>query len=252
MHAGMVRMKQLDGYDEADITAARHGAAHMGFFTSETGEGYAGDGADEDGNIIHDADPGTFHELPPGMGLQQYDPKYPHDQYPHFTKKNIQGMSAGLDVSYPTLSNDLEGVNYSSIRAGVLEDRELFKTLQGWLIRSLITPVYQEWLSYALLRDEIMIGNRPLSRPREDYTKAHYQGRRWAWVDPQKDMNASELSVKLKTRSRSQIIRDQGDDPDTVWREIERENELLGEYTGDTSDKEKPDSETAKPETEDT
>lgn len=248
MHAAMVRMKQLDGYDEAAITAARHGAAHMGFFTSETGEGYQGDDADSDGNIIQDADPGTFHQLPAGMDLRQYDPKYPHDQYPHFTKKNIQGMASGMDISYPTLSSDLEGVNYSSIRAGVLEDRELFKTLQGWLIRSLVVPVYEEWLGYAVARGDILVGTRPLSRPIEDYRKAHYQGRRWAWVDPQKDMNASELSVKLKTRSRSQIIRDQGDDPETVWREIERENELLGEYTGDSNVQEKPE----QPQAEDT
>ena len=241
MHAAMVRMKQLDGYDEAAITAARHGAAHMGFFTSETGEGYQGDGQDAEGNIIHDADPGTFHQLPAGMDLRQYDPKYPHDQYPHFTKVNIQGMSAGMDISYPTLSNDLEGVNYSSIRAGVLEDRELFKTMQGWLIRSLIVPVFEEWIEYAVLRGEILVGSRPLTRPVEDYRKANYQGRRWSWVDPQKDMNANELSVKLKTRSRSQIIRDQGDDPETTWREIERENEILGEYTGDDgNDQEKP------------
>lgn len=251
MHASMVRMKQLDGYDEAAITAARHGAAHMGFFTSETGEGYSGDGTDSEGNTIHDAEPGTFHELPPGVDLRQYDPKYPHDQYPHFTKKNIQGMSAGMDISYPTLSNDLEGVNYSSIRAGVLEDRELFKTMQGWLIRALIKPVYEEWLEYAVLRKEIVIGGRPLSRDMSEYTKAHYQGRRWSWVDPQKDMSSNELSVMLKTRSRAQIIRDQGDDPDTVWREIERENELLGEYTGDSNVQEKPDQPAAKPGSED-
>jgi len=43
---------------------------------------------------------------------------------------------------------DLEGVNYSSIRAGVLEDREIFKGLQDWFIRSLVMPVFDEWVDF--------------------------------------------------------------------------------------------------------
>lgn len=56
---------------------------------------------------------------------------------------------------------------------------------------------------------------------------AHYQGRRWAWVDPQKDGNANKLAIDNRLKSRSQIMRESGDDPESVWREIQREEQIM-------------------------
>jgi len=58
---------------------------------------------------------------------------------------------------------------------------------------------------------------------------AHYQGRRWAWVDPQKDGNANKLAIDNRLKSRSQIMRESGDDPESVWREIQHEEEIMRE-----------------------
>jgi len=40
-------------------------------------------------------------------------------------------------------------------------------------------------------------------------------------------MKANETAIQLGLRSRSSIIREMGDDPDQVWREIEREQDTL-------------------------
>jgi capsid protein len=87
--------------------------------------------------------------------------------------------------------------------------------------------VREQWLSHSLLLGSIKIGAKPLGRPAEQYTPAHYQGRRWAWVDPQKDGAANQQGIDNRTKSRSSIIREQGEDPETVWREIAQEDEMM-------------------------
>ncbi len=233
--ASLFSMKMLDGYDEAAITAARIGASKMGFYKNPDGQTLPGDDKDSDGNLIAEVEPGMFEQLPAGYDFQAFDPNYPHEQYPHFHKACERRISSGADISYNSLSNDLEGVNYSSIRAGVLEDRELFKQRQNWLIRTLIKPVYEEWISNAVLREQIKIGKAPLRRPVNEYFPAKYQARRWSWVDPQKDMNANQSAIELGITSRSAVIRDRGDDPETVWREIQKEKEIMAKLGIDTT-----------------
>ena len=47
------------------------------------------------------------------------------------------------------------------------------------------------------------------------------------WVDPVKDVNSATISVQNGFRSRSDVIREQGRDPDEVWEEIQKENDTL-------------------------
>lgn len=233
MHASLERSKHLEKYEEAAIVKARSTAATMGLLKSPSGDApYQGDdgfieGGNDGGDITLDQyDAGTIKDI----GDREFinvDSDYPHQMYASFVKAHLQGIASGLGISYHALANDLEGVNYSSIRAGVLEDREVFKGLQNWFIRCFIRPVFEEWLLYSLAKQVITIGTRPLSRPVEQYLIAHYQGRRWAWVDPQKDGNANKLAIDNRLKSRSQIMRESGDDPESVWREIQHEEEIM-------------------------
>lgn len=233
MHSGLERTKHLEKYEEAAIVKARSTAATMAVLRSPPGDpAYAGDVEGEgayDGATLDQYEAGTIKDIG-DREIVNLDSDYPHEMYAAFVKTQLQGIASGLGISYHSLSNDLEGVNYSSIRAGVLEDREVFKGLQNWFIRTLIRPVYEEWVALAWGREAIKIGGKvPLStnRPLTDYQRAHYQPRRWAWVDPQKDGAANQLAIDYRLKSHSQIMREQGDDPETVWREIQRDQEMM-------------------------
>lgn len=227
MHASLERSKHLEKYDEAAIVKARSTAATMAVLRSPTGEEhYEGDEEYGEGVTLDQYEAGTIKDIG-DRELVNVDSDYPHQMYASFVKTQLQGIASGLGISYHALANDLEGVNYSSIRAGVLEDREVFKGLQNWFIRCFIRPVFEEWLVSALALRAIKIGTRPLVRPPEEYMAAHYQGRRWAWVDPQKDGNANKLAIDNRLKSRSQIMRESGDDPESVWREIQREEQIM-------------------------
>jgi len=235
MASALVRMKNLHGYEEAAVIAARIGASKMGFFTAAEGEGAPplADGEDLNGEFIQDAEPGAFEVLPEGYDFKQFNPDYPHQQFGDFIKATLRGIASGLGVAYNGLSNDLEGVNYSSIRAGVLEEREQWKSLQNWLIDSFMRPVFEGWLDAQLALGTLKVPSqqgimKPLPAQRFDkFRQVSFQPRRWQWVDPQKDMNANARGIELMLKSRSEIIRDMGRDPDEVWAEIARENDAL-------------------------
>lgn len=238
MHASLERSKHLEKYEEAAITKARSTASTMAFLKSPDGDAYEGDEDWDDGVTVDEYEAGTIKDIG-NRDVINVDSSYPHQMYGQFVKAHLQGIASGLGISYHSLSNDLEGVNYSSIRAGVLEDREVFKGLQNWFIRSLVQPVYEEWITLQVMAGRIRIGTNPLSKPPEEYIPAHYQGRRWAWVDPVKDGAANQMAIENLTKSRSSIIRDQGDDPENVFREIRAEQDLiasLGIAPGDVDD----------------
>jgi lambda family phage portal protein len=231
MHASLERTKHLEKYEEAAIIKARSTASTMAVLSSNPGDEFTGDEQDPNnpGQTLQEYEPGTIQDIG-NRTIHNIDSDYPHEMYASFVKTQLQSIASGLGISYASLSSDLEGVNYSSIRTGVLEDREIFKGLQNWFIRSLIVKVYEEWVTHAVARGVVRInGTGKLSRPIDDYLRAHYQGRRWAWVDPQKDAASQQMAIAADLKSRSAIIRELGEDPETVWREIQREREFMAQ-----------------------
>jgi len=223
------RLRTLEAYEQAALIAARVGAAKMGFFTVDGAE-YTGE-TDDAGNTIMDAEPGSFEQLPPGMKFQAWDPQYPHEQFGHFITAHLRGVACGLGVSHHSLTGDMTGVNYTSSRTALIDERDNWKRLQGWLIGQLVRPVFEQWVSAAISVGTLNWRGSPLRRLYSEYHPASYQGRRWQWVDPAKEMNAAETAVALGVRSRGDIIREQGRDPETVWGEILREQEIVRQLT---------------------
>lgn len=224
MHTAMLRLQMLAGYEEAAIVAARTGAAKMGFFVSPDGSASALSEKDEQGNFIADAEAGAFGVLPQGYDFKPWSPEYPTQNYDAFVKSCLRGLASGLNVAYNTLANDLEGVNFSSIRSGTLEERDHWMVLQGWLIRAFLRPVFLEWLGSALLSGSVVSANG-LALPASKIGKfrAHaWQGRRWQWVDPVKDVEAAVLAIENGLASPYTIAAQQGLDVDDVLDDIAR------------------------------
>jgi lambda family phage portal protein len=219
MATGLFRMRNLNGFEDAAIVNARIGAAKMGFIEYETG--YGPDLADGE-EIEIEAEAGTFHELPAGAKLSKFDPQYPSNEFAAQVKVMLRGIAAGFGVPYNELANDLEGVNFSSIRQGTLDSREHWKELQEWLVESLHEPVFEEWLPRALLAGLIKFSTgRPLPAGKIDkYAQVQWQPRRWDWIDPRADVEAAIASKNSLLRSPGSIIRDSGKDPQTIYREI--------------------------------
>jgi lambda family phage portal protein len=219
MHTVIAGLKMLDGYEEAAIVAARVGASKMGFFTTPDGDSSPlGADQDDEGNFITDADPGSFQTLPKGVTFQDWNPDYPHANYQAFMKTRLRSIASGLGVTYHGLANDLEGVNFSSIRSGTLEERDAWMVLQNWFVEAFLRPVFREWLTWSLTSGAIAFASGaklPIAKY-DKFAEHTWLGRRWGWVDPLKDIEAARLSIKSGIASPQMVAAQAGVDIEDV------------------------------------
>jgi len=221
MATALARLRHQNEFEKAALIAAEEGAKKSGFIEWEDGYGPA---AQDDEAVVIESEAGTYHELPMGARFKVNDPAYPNGEFAPFSKAMLRGASAGMGVAYNNLANDLEGVNFSSIRQGTLDEREHWKELQEWLIESAMRPIFAAWLPRALLAGRIVAKGKPLPAAKIDkFAAVEWQPRRWDWIDPNADMKAAVASKNNLLASPGQIIRDRGRDPSTVYREIARD-----------------------------
>jgi lambda family phage portal protein len=219
-------IKQLDGFREAAVVNARLGASKMGFFTSPQGDGFVADEMDN-GVPIMTAEPGTFHQLPAGVSLQQFDTPFPSNEFDDFHKSILKGIASGLGVSYTSLSNDLEATSYSSIRQGALEERDQYRNLQRFFIDHVIRPVYEAWLESAMEMGSFGI---PLRQYERFADASEFRGRAWQWVDPQKEMTAAIMGMKNGVLSLQDVASNYGKDTEELLAQIQRDKALMEQF----------------------
>jgi lambda family phage portal protein len=217
----LINIKMLEGYAESELVAARIAAAKMGFYQKRADAG-AGVLPSGQAAFTMEANPGTFGILPDGYELATWSPDHPSTAFDGFVKAAMRRISTGLGVSYNGLNNDLESVNYSSMRAGLLGERDLWRSLQRWWECAFLRPVYLEFLNSALLHSAIALDTRDYRK----FTKHKFVHRGWAWVDPLKDTQAGTAAIAAGLASRTQLLAEQGEDLETVLEELSQEQKL--------------------------
>jgi lambda family phage portal protein len=227
MASAIQSLKMLHGYREAELVAARTGASKMGFFISPQGDGFIADDTEEQFVPIMNAEPGTFHQLPTGVDFKTFDPTHPTTAFADFERAILRGIASGLGVSYYALANDLTAVSYSSIRAGELADRDFYKTLQQITIRHFIEPVYRAWLLQAMTANRILL---PATKYGKFADNAHFRARGFAWVDPQREINANVMALQNGILSMQDIANNYGRDVEETFEQIALEKQLADAY----------------------
>lgn len=221
--AVMRSLKMLAGYVEAELVAARTASAKMGWLSYKDASAF--DPPEPGAVQTMDAEPGTVETLPPGMEFVPWSPEHPSTAFPPFVKQILRETACGLRVSYNALANDLEGVNYSSMRSGLLIERDWWRVLQRWWIECFLDRVYRDWLSTALLAGELVLDTRDPRR----FEEVKWQPRGWAWVDPLKDVQAAILAISAGLGSRTGALAEQGDDFEDVIADLQEESALAAE-----------------------
>lgn len=223
MAPGMLSLHHLGNFKLSALLAAEHGANHYGFFTTPDGQAPLG-GTDANGETITTTQPGTYDTLPNGVTFTPHESKYPNEVFGPFVKTTLQRIASGWRVAYHSLANDLEGVSYSSIRSGSLEERDRWAADQEWFITAFMEPVFQAWLKMALLSGAITMPNgSALPAAKIDKFRRHeWQPRRWEWVDPKGDMEAKILAVKAGIMSPQDLCASMGYDFDDTLAAIQQ------------------------------
>jgi len=230
MGTALTRLHHLSKFESAAVINARLGASKMGFFEPNPEFVDFEDDEDSEESLPMDAAPGTFEELPPGYSFREWNPQYPQGDFEPFTNAVLHSVSAGLGVAFASLSGHLGEGSYSSNRSGEQTEQDRWVGIQWWFIRKFVRHLYEEWVSIAVLAGAVTIGNTPLKVERvAQYKAARYQGRRWSWWDPSKDIPAHRAAQDGRMRSISSTIRERGEDPDEVFDEIAEERAKMRE-----------------------
>jgi lambda family phage portal protein len=224
-------LKMLDGYMEAEIVAARVGAAKIAVLENKDPESYDQPNPDEPFRM--EANPGMIEALPPGYELKPFTPDHPANAFEAFVKTNLRWVASGLGCSYNALANDLQGVNYSSLRSGLLIERDRWKVVQKHVAEDFMQPIFDEWLKMALLTGALKLD----SKDPEAYSQGKWIPRGWQWVDPYKETQAAVLAIGAQLQTREQTIADRGGDYEEVFEQLAEEDKVAKQFGIDLTTK---------------
>lgn len=224
----MQDLNMLAGMQEAMLVLQRTAACKMGFIEvdpEKTSALETEDGADQEGaGVTWDAEPGKIEQLPSGMTFTNWDPGQPGSEYDPFTRNVERKISAGLNVSYSSLTGDLSQANYGSQRGGLLSERDGWMRDQQTVIGRMHRPVYLAWLRHGILSGAIDL---PYDLAR--FGRVHFQPRGFPWIDPAKDIEASLAEVNAGLDSLTDIAARKGRDYSRILATRKREIELARE-----------------------
>lgn len=220
----LIPLRMLDEYQNAELVAARAGAENLGFIQKGMNAVQPDPNDPFAANRVMETSKGQVRELGPDETFQPWTSTHPGVAFKPFQEAVLRQIAAGLGVSYSSLTGDLSNANYSSMRVGMLGERDNYEILQGWLSENLHEWVYESWLRQAVMWQQVRLPGR-LAEAGEPL----WQARGWDWVDPQKDVTASLIEAGAGLNSLTRIAASKGLDFRTILQERKREQELADE-----------------------
>ena len=238
-HSALEHLETLDRFNSVAMTAARLGAAKA--MTVETADGgsFSGD-SDDDGGFEIDMTCADVSQLPQGTKLVFHDPKYPHELYDEFVNRTQQILANALDTNYAIMFGNYKDLNYSAGQLAIADQREKYKVFQRIVSERLYGAFYPEFIEHCIVRRKMAYSNGELVLPSPELVRIccdnyEFKGKNFAPVDLAKSAMANKTAIETGTKSRSEIIRENGGVPEEVFAEILAERELLGDMKTDGS-----------------
>tara|TARA_R100001443_G_scaffold33437_4_gene47365 strand:- start:491 stop:2017 length:1527 start_codon:yes stop_codon:yes gene_type:complete len=219
-------LHHLAGFQEASVIRARAASSIQGFISSPEGE-LVGDDVYEDERVT-DFTPGVWKYLAPGEQVHVPQMDAPNGEFEPFLRAMLRGLASGCGVSYESVSRDFSQTNYSSSRLSLIEDRDHYKTIQGFLRERFFQPIFDYWLELAVLSGNLELGS--FEAEPERYKRVRWLFRGWAFVDPQKEIAAAKEAVRSGFKTQAEVVAEQGGDLEELMaarkREVEQADQL--------------------------
>lgn len=208
--SAIVSLKDLDEYEDAELMKQKIAACFAAFVTDTEGAGAplgTIDGANGDGNEVETFEPGMIHHLPPGRDVTIASP--PQVTSDAFTARVLRKVAAGCGVTYEDLTGDYSQVNFSSARMGRIAHQGQVRAWQQFmLVPQLCAGVWKWVMATASLAGRI---------PSDEQLVADWTVPPLAMIEPDKEGLAYQRLVRVGAMTPSEMVREQGGDPDAHW-----------------------------------
>lgn len=215
----MRALRDLDDWTQAELVRKKTEACVVGIVlgAEEAEQGIAPTVVDADGNRVEQFEPGLIAYARGGKDIRFNQPATTAG-VSEWLRAQLHIIAAGFRMPYELLTGDLSQVNYSSIRAGLVEFRRMVEAVQKQLlIPMLCQPVWnwftmQAWAAGRLPRADVPV---------------EWQPPKFEAVDPLKDAMADLLAMRSGTMTLAQAISRHGRNPDAHLAEIAAMNAHL-------------------------
>lgn len=210
--AAMLRLKDLDEYEDAQLIRQKIAACFSVFVTDATSPIPGVSTTDEDGDPLEKVEPGIIEHLKPGQTVTMATPPGA-EGYGDYTKNVLRAVAVGYDMDYIGLSGDYSQATFSSARMSWL-DFHLNVADWQWnmLIPMACAKTWKWFLQIAAIYGEVRAGQSigvSWSVPRRqminpvDETKALVDGMQnglitWTDVQLEQGLNPDEQIEKMK------------------------------------------------------
>lgn len=206
----MESLKQLERYSNAELMAAVVAGLFTVFVTSADGGGMSGfedalmgaDGTSPERDIA--LGNGTVVDLQAGESVSTATPGRPNANFGGFVDAILNQIGSALELPRELLLKAFTS-SYSASRAALLEAWKMIRTRRQWMVDSFCQPVYEEWLTEAVLTGQINApGFLEDPRIRAAWCGADWSGDAQGSLDPSKEASAAVTRIEagLSTRER--------------------------------------------------
>lgn len=216
-HAVFHRLDDIKDYEESERIAARVAAALTAFIQKSS-----------DYNVNAEIDPATgarafemapgmvFDNLLPGESVGTIKSDRPNPSLESFRDSQMRAVAAGTGTAYSAISRKFDG-NYSSQRQELVESSVHYRRIFSYLMWRFYLPVWRRFIDAALFSRELVVP-RNVKQPTLYYPE--FRPPNLPWIDPLKEMQGFQAAVDGGFKSRYQVIRDMGGDPQAVDAQI--------------------------------
>lgn len=216
----MLKMRDLDDYEEAELVRKGIEACFAAFVTTENDGMMMGQDSTEAGasqRRLENLSAGMIQYLKPGESVSFGSPGAVQG-YNEYIRTQLHAIAAGAGITYEQLTGDLSQVNYSSIRAGTLEFRRMVEQWQ-WLtfIPMFCQPLMRTWLKTAVSSGTL----------KNSDIAVNWTTTRFDWVDPVKDVTGELMEIAGGLKPWSEAVRGRGYDPQSNIAEIAKEQQAF-------------------------
>lgn len=218
----IARLEDIKDYETSERLAAKLAASFCAYIkkSPDAMTSYSLDG-DDAGDRLMKMQPGMiFDNLMPGEEVGMIDSNRPNSALEQFRNSQMRAVAAGTNSGYSSISKNYNGT-YSAQRQELVEQSVHYAVLREYFIERCVRPIWERFVDMAILSGELRVP--PSGINLRTLKKAGFQGPTMPWIDPQKEITAEEKAVQAGFKSRAQVIRERGGNPQDVFEQIKQE-----------------------------
>lgn len=218
----IARMRDFDDYQDATLLRQKIAACFTAFVTDTT-VGTTGLGAlanSNDDALPETVSPGMIEKLGPGQSVVFGNPPSV-DGYEPISSEALRAIAMGFGVTAELISGNLANVNFSSGRMGWLE---FHRNIDKWCWLTIVPQLNNRIMAW--VREAAILSGRSQAAK----TSASWTPRARQMIDPVAETNATIKQIRAGLKSYPQAIRESGNDPEEVMKEIKDSYEKFDEF----------------------